>query len=183
MTGLILIFYPVHPVIPSEKAFIMYALHTNTRSLRIELDILRLGGNGMSIDLSPLIVEHVIIHEIMRQNLRLEKRPPIYSEIESSLDNDMKRYIKDKIVNSVGSTNSGEVVFIENAISPVPQHIRNLLSEETPNLVQYSKAIADYLNRIQSGRSPAGLVTIVLGSINDNRVIGVLKLEKEEGAS
>lgn len=111
----------------------------------------------MSIDFSQLIIEHVIIHEIMRQNLRLEKRLPIYSEIESSLDDDMKKYIKDKIVNSVGSTNSEEVVFREDSISPVPEHIRNLLSEETPNLVQHSKAIANYLNKIQSGRSPGVL--------------------------
>jgi nucleoid-associated protein YejK len=134
----------------------------------------------MVVDLSQLIVEHVIIHEIIQQNLRSERRPPVYSEIESSLNDDMKRYIKDKIINTVGSAKSYEIVFREDATSPLPERIRSLLSEETP-LVMHSKSIADHLNEIQSGRSPGGLVTVVLGSIRHKHVVGILKLEKEEG--
>lgn len=136
----------------------------------------------MSLDLSLFIVEHIIIHEIIKQNLHSEKEPPIYSEIESSLNDDMKKYIKDKIIDSVGSTKSFEVIFEENTTSPIPECIKSLLNEQTSDLVQHSKAIADHLNLIQGGTSPGGLVTVVLGRIRQKRVIGVLKLEKEEGA-
>lgn len=133
------------------------------------------------VDISRLNIDRVIIHEIMKQALSAEKEPPHYSEIESSLNDEIKLFLKDKIIKTIGSSRSYEVVFEINSISPIPAIVRNLLNINDSDFILLSKNIANHLNNIQSGRSPGGLVTIIMGNIQNRKVIGILKLEREEG--
>ncbi len=136
----------------------------------------------MPVDISRLDIERVIIHEIMKQALSEHKEPPHYSEIESSLNDEIRLFLKDKIIKTIGSSRSYEVVFEENSNSPIPEIVRNLVNINDSDFILLSKNIANHLNNIQSGRSPGGLVTIIMGNIQNRKVIGILKLEREEGA-
>lgn len=129
-----------------------------------------------------MVIDHIIIHEIERQKLHEEKMPPRYSEIESPLDDEIKGYIKEKIIQTIGGAKSYDVVFQRDSASPVPDCVNKLLTEGVSSIVPLSKTIADHLNKIQTARSPGGLVTVIVGNVKGNRIVGVLKLEKEEGA-
>lgn len=133
---------------------------------------------------SSLNIENLIIHEIIRQNLSDEKQPPIYSEIESPLDDEIRLFLKDRMTDTVGSSKAHNIVFDESSSSIAPELIKSLLVEEfdSENFVESSKRIASHLNQIQTGRSPGGFITIVNGINLNRRVIGVLKIEREQGA-
>ncbi len=135
----------------------------------------------MSIDFTRLNIEKVIIHEITRQALSDQKTPPHYSEIESPINDDIKLFLKDKVITTIGGSRSHEVVFDDDSNSPIPEIVKKLLDDDS-DFVLLSKTIANHLNRIQSGRSPGGLVTIVIANIQNIKVVGILKLEREEGA-
>ena len=57
-----------------------------------------------------------------------------------------------------------------------------IFSINDSDFVLLSKTIASHLNNIQSARSPGGLVTIIIANIQNRKVVGILKLEREEGA-
>lgn len=135
-------------------------------------------------DFSTLIIEHVIIHEVLRQRMSEDKEPPIFSEIESSLNHDSTKFLKDKIVNTIGSIKSYEVIFNPSTDSPIPEFVKELLLNEhiTESFISSSKQIAEHLNNEQSGRNSGGFLLVLYGSNNGVKIIGILKLEKEEGA-
>lgn len=132
--------------------------------------------------ISKLYIERVIIHEIMRQKVPNQKELPRYSEIESSIDDEIRIFLKDKVIKTIGGFRSYDVLFDDDSGSPIPGIVENLFSFNDSEFIEYSKKIAGYLNGIQSGRSPGGLVTVIFGNINGKDIIGILKLEKEEGA-
>ena len=135
----------------------------------------------MSIDFTRLNIEKVIIHEITRQALSDQKSPPHYSEIESPINDDIKLFLKDKVITTIGGSRSHEVVFDDDSNSPIPEIVKKLLDDDS-DFVLLSKTIASHLNNIQSARSPGGLVTIIIANIQNRKVVGILKLEREEGA-
>jgi hypothetical protein len=135
----------------------------------------------MSINFTRLNIEKVIIHEITRQALSDQKTPPHYSEIESPINDDIKLFLKDKVITTIGGSRSHEVIFDDDSNSPIPEIVKKLLDDDS-DFVLLSKTIANHLNKIQSGRSPGGLVTIVIANIQNRKVVGILKLEREEGA-
>ncbi len=136
----------------------------------------------MSVDISRLYIERVIIHEILKQAAPQQKELPHYSEIECSLNDEMRLFLKDKVTTTIGGSKSYEVLFEDNSGSPVPETVRNLLNADDSDFISLSKKIAGYLNGIQNGRNPGGLVTVILGNIQNRKVVGILKLEREEGA-
>ncbi|MCD4822325.1 MAG: nucleoid-associated protein [Methanococcoides sp.] len=116
--------------------------------------------------------------------MREDKEPPIYSEIESSLNNDSKKFLKSKLIKSIGSKNAHEISFDDGSDSPVPEIIKTLLNEDfdTDGFIALSKQISEQLNKTQSGINSAGFILILHGFNENKKVIGILKLEKEEGA-
>ena len=72
------------------------------------------------------------------------------------------------------------MLFDDDSNSPIPEIIKILLDDDS-DFVLLSKTIANHLNTIQSGRSPGGLVTIIIANIQNRKVVGILKLEREEG--
>lgn len=133
---------------------------------------------------SSLIIENLIIHEIIKQNRSNEKQPPIYSEIESPLDDDIRLFLKDRVIDTVGSSKAHNIIFDGSSSSTVPELIKNLLIEEfdSSSFVKPSKKIAEHLNDKQTGRSPGGFITLINGKNLNRRVIGILKIEREQGA-
>ena len=69
-------------------------------------------------------MKNVIIHEILRQKRGDEKEPSIYSEIESDLNNESKKFLKSLLINSIGSKNAHGISFNEDSDSPVPEITR-----------------------------------------------------------
>ena len=129
-------------------------------------------------------MKNVIIHEILRQKRGDDKEPPIYSEIESNLDNDSKKFFRSLLINSIGSKNAHGISFNEDSDSPVPEIIKKLLSSDfdSDEFITLSKQISEHLNNTQSGKNSAGFILILHGFNDSKKVIGILKLEKQEGA-
>ena len=129
-------------------------------------------------------MKNVIIHEILRQKRGDDKEPPIYSEIESNLNDDSKKFLRNKLINSIGSKNAHGISFDEDSESPVPEIIKKILSSdlESDEFITLSKQISEHLNNTQSGINSAGFIIILYGFNESKKVIGILKLEKQEGA-
>jgi hypothetical protein len=129
-------------------------------------------------------VKNVIIHEILRQKRGDDKEPPIYSEIESNLNDESKKFIRSKLINSIGSKNAHGISFDEDSDSSVPEIIEKLLSSDfdSNEFITLSKQISEHLNDTQSGKNSAGFILILHGFNENNKIIGILKLEKQEGA-
>ena len=129
-------------------------------------------------------MKNVIIHEILKQKRGDEKEPPIYSEIESDLNNESKKFLKSLLINSIGSKNAHGISFNEDSDSPVPEIIKKILSSDFDSyeFITLSKQISEHLNNTQSGINSAGFILILHGFNDSKKVIGILKLEKQEGA-
>ena len=129
-------------------------------------------------------MKNVIIHEILRQKRGNDKEPPIYSEIESNLNEDSKKFLRNKLINSIGSKNAHGISFDDDSESPVPEIIKKILSSdlESDEFITLSKQISEHLNNTQSGINSAGFIIILYGFNESKKVIGILKLEKQEGA-
>jgi hypothetical protein len=136
----------------------------------------------VSAQLSFIAMEKIIIHEVLRQNFAEEKNPPIYSEIECALNPEISTFLKDRITGSIGTSRAYDVDFIEGSDSPIPSLIPTLMGETNGTFVDLSKKIADHLNKIQSGRSPGGLLAILKATMGPQNLVGILKLEREAGA-
>jgi hypothetical protein len=147
----------------------------------------------MSANISELKIERLIVHEVLKQYASEAKEQPRLSEIESPLNENNKHFLRDRIEKTIGSGRSYQVVFEEDPRSPIPEIIQKLLTKDDSepisdlepisdsHFVSLSKDIAIRLNRVQDGKNPAGLVIIIMGTIQDVEVVGILKLEREEG--
>jgi hypothetical protein len=131
--------------------------------------------------LGPLAIKRIIIHEVPRHLRSDTKSSPTYSEVESPLDPELKMFFKEKIIETVGSSAAYDVIFNAATTSPVPQFVRELLSNKKVNFVDVSKKIAKHLHDAQGGASPGGLITVIDCTLGVNPAVGILKLEKEEG--
>jgi len=138
------------------------------------------------IDIEALEIERIIFHEVKKQKLGSHKEPPIFSDIESELDNSSKEIIKSRIILTINSPKAHEIIFSSAIDSPVPEYVRTLLNKPDKNLsnenfVTISKAIAQHLNTIQTGVNPGGFVTIIIGKNKNSRFAALLKIERDEG--
>lgn len=131
--------------------------------------------------LSHLTINRIIIHEVPRHLRSDTGSCPTYSEVESPLDNQLRVFFKEKLIETVGSSSAYEVEFDSAATSPVPQLVRDFLAGSPGDFVEMSKKAAKHLHDAQGGVSPGGLVTLVDCTIGAKKAIGILKLEKEEG--
>lgn len=136
------------------------------------------------VDYSSLIVQHVIIHEVLRQKMSNNRIPPIFSDIECELDEEIKIFLKDKISGTVGTSKAYNIEFDPATQSPIPVIVTNII--ENPynemDFINYSREITNHLNIIQTGRNPGGFVTLIVGMNNGKKFVGILKIEKEDGA-
>lgn len=135
----------------------------------------------MHLPITQLRIERIIIHEVPKHLRRDTESSPTYSEIESPLDNELRMFFREKIVETAGSPSAYEVVFDSATTSPVPELVRGFLAHPPSEFVQMSKGIAKHLHDAQGGASPGGLFTIADCDVAGRKALGILKLEKEEG--
>lgn len=93
-------------------------------------------------------------------------------------------FLRSKLIDSIGSSNAHEILFDDNSNSPVPEIMKKLFTDDydSATFIELSKNLADHLNNIQSAINSAGFILVFYGFNEDKKVIGILKLEKEEGA-
>ena len=108
----------------------------------------------MALDLAMLEFEKVIIHEIPRHP-KAGSQQPIFSEIESDLNEEVCNLLKFKIVDTI-KNKSYNIVFKPEIASPVPSIIQDLLLNGK-YLIEKSKEIAIHLNNIQDSRNPGDI--------------------------
>jgi hypothetical protein len=135
----------------------------------------------MRRELGKLIIDRLIIHEVPKHTRADTTSTPIYSDIESPLDQELRIFFRDKFIETIGGAASFNVVFNEKTTSPVPTIIADLLLSTSSDFIADSRAMAQHLHNSQTGVNPGGLVTVADCKIDRTRVIGILKLEKEEG--
>ena len=132
-------------------------------------------------DLGVITIGRLIIHEVPKHLHKDTTASPTFSEVESPLDIQLRIFLRDKIIETAGSSSAYEVVFNEHSTSPVPKLVKVFLEGTDHNLVGISKTIAQHLHNTQSGVNSGGLVTIVECWFSGDRALSILKLEKEEG--
>ena len=133
----------------------------------------------MSLDLGSLVIKAVIVHQIPKADLGT----PFYSEVSSPLDDNLKLYIKQRIIESTKSSSSFPVILDASSPSPVPafatSHIDKASSED--EFVQRTRQAAEYLVELQNKLHSAGLLTFVDCAVKSKRALAVLKLERNSG--
>jgi len=92
--------------------------------------------------LSQLTINRIIIHEVPRHLRSDSESSPAYSEVESPLNDELRVFFKEKIVETVGSSSAYDVIFDATTRSPVPQMVRDFLARSDINFVEMSKVIA-----------------------------------------
>jgi nucleoid-associated protein YejK len=132
----------------------------------------------MNFNFGQLRVKAVIVHQIPRK----DQGVPIYSEIESPLNDELKVYIRSKIIQSADSSSSFPIELHEETQSPVPKLITDYLNTGE-GFVEKSRAMAEHLAKIQTRTNTAGLLTLVDCSLGTTRGLAVLKLERQSGIS
>jgi hypothetical protein len=135
----------------------------------------------MKSDLALLTVNKVIIHEVPKHSKHGGGNAPIYSEVESPLDQDLAEFFHGKMIGSLGSSKSFDICIDSTCTSPVPELLTKHLRSVGNEFVEITKKIAEHLYNIQDGTNPGGLLAILDCVISDNRALGIIKLEKEEG--
>jgi hypothetical protein len=137
----------------------------------------------MRIELAFLEIRKVIIHEVPRRMRSTEGGGPTLSEVESELDSELVLYIKKRMIDSLQSGQSFDIIFDPSATSPVPNLVRQYTApEQRGTLVALSQEMARHLYSIQTGANPSGLLVVIDCTLQNSRGIGILKLEREEGA-
>ena len=100
----------------------------------------------MPFDFASLSVRRVIVHQVPRKG----EGAPVYSEIESPLNNDLRTYIKRKIVQSAASSFAFPIQFDPETKSPVPEIVTAFLEAPSRSFVERSRQMAEHLAAIQN---------------------------------
>jgi len=135
----------------------------------------------LTANLGQLVIQKLIIHEVPKHLRGDASIAPIFSEIESPLDDDLRLFFREKMIQTVGSSSAYEVVFASGTTSPVPNLVADHLADSGVGFIEMSKTIAQHLHNCQSGVNPGGLVCIVDCQNDGRKALGILKLEKESG--
>jgi len=138
-------------------------------------------GVTLTADLGQLVIQKLIIHEVPQHRRSDASTSPIFSEIESPLDDELRLFFREKMIQTVGSTSAYEVAFMNGSTSPIPALVVSYLAGTGISFLDMSKTMAQHLHNCQSGINPGGLVCIVDCQSNERKSLGILKLEKESG--
>lgn len=132
-----------------------------------------------NLDLSLLVIDKIIVHDIPKHKKQEIGIKPKYSEQECESSDGMKSIFKDKIV--AASRKSFKICFDENQTSPVPLFIKEVLENEKDLFVSNTKKMADKLLESQDGVNAAGILLIIFGRIKEDNVCVIMKLERDKG--
>ena len=131
----------------------------------------------MNIDLGPLVVKKVIVHEVPARTTK-DGGSVVYSKVESNLDDELRRYFREKIIQSLNAAGYS-VIFLPETSSPVPELLNAYLQGHTNEFVGMSQDIATHLFQTQTGVNSSGLLCLVEVAVNGTQGIAILKLDKD----
>ena len=134
----------------------------------------------MDLDLTFLTVKRVIVHEIPFRLKSTEHISPDFSEIESPLDEDVRRFLEERIRSTLYEYGSG-IQFITRHSSPVRTCLDGLFTDPT-DFVNASVKIGQHLFDLQTGRNSGGLLLVAECTLKKKRAVAIVKLEREQGA-
>jgi hypothetical protein len=131
---------------------------------------------------SQLSIEKTIIHEITPRTYVPPKEPElILSNALSPLDDDLRTYFKERIVDSLRLA-AFPVKARDERTSPTPELVHLHLSDPKSDFVGLSQEVAKHLFAAQQKvRSSPGLLVVIAGSVNSGRAMVLLKLQKQQG--
>lgn len=135
-----------------------------------------------TVDTSTIEIEKIIVHDIPKHKKGQIDLEPNYSEQESNLSETLKKFFKDKVVQSLSSDKAFKICFDEDNDSTIPWLVTEFINNNGTDVVEKSKAIAKQLFDIQVGSNAAGILVVIYGKISDYVTCIILKLEKDMGA-
>jgi nucleoid-associated protein YejK len=141
------------------------------------------------VELSTFLVNRVIIHQIpkvAKQDKSTTK--PVISDLETPLNDSLKRYFRERITTSFGAKQFASVYrkptdeeVADGRVSPVPQLVLDFFNGDGSNFIQASQSMARHLFSIQTGTNSEGMLVLIDGTIGSGgsagRCLCILKLE------
>jgi hypothetical protein len=137
---------------------------------------------AIKIDTTTIQIERIIVHDIPKHKKGEDGITPNLSEQESKLTDGLRKFFKDKVVQSLSSDKSFKICFDEQNESPISWISNEFLKSDGSNIVLQSKAITKHLFDIQVGYNAAGILVVIFGKLNSVNTCIILKLEKDKGA-
>jgi hypothetical protein len=128
------------------------------------------------MNLDSFTMTSAVVHDVPHGGD--EDQELVLTDAPIALDKPLTAYFRRKIIKSLGR--GVEVVVDPDGAACVRDGVCQVLADPH-SLVTASRAFAEHLNRVQTGRNSAGLLTVLLGSIDSGSCVSVLKLEREEG--
>lgn len=152
------------------------------------------------MNLQTLVVERVVVHRIPKKEPKAragEQEPLSLSQAVTPLDADgdqLRAYMIQRLKSSLQSADKAfDVVFDGDSPSPIPGQVRDFLSVERTGvgtlnvrdqaLVDLSRAMAEQLFAVQPSQPPTGLLAVCSGTLDDQPLVAIMKLEHERGVT
>jgi len=131
---------------------------------------------------SKLNIEKTIIHEITPRTHAPPKDPElVLSNALSPLDDDLRAYFKERIVDSLKRA-AFPVKAKEERTSPTPELVHLYLTDPKSDFVTLSREMAKHLFAAQQKvQSSPGLLVVIAGKVDSGPAIVLLKLQKQQG--
>jgi hypothetical protein len=129
------------------------------------------------VNLDSFQMISAVVHDVPRGGSQDES--VMLTDTTIVLDDALRAYFRRKIIQSIGLRGLDVVVDPDGARCVREAVAEILANEETQ--IKASQRVAEHLDAVQTGRNSAGLLTIVLGEIDGQRCVSVLKLEREQG--
>lgn len=134
------------------------------------------------IDPSSIIIERIIVHDIPKHKKGDLSEEPNYSQQESKLSDGLRKFFKDKVVQSLSSDKALKVCYDNNNTSPISWLSNEVLKADGSNIILHSRTIGKHLFEIQVGSNAAGILVMIYGKVNSLGACIILKLERDQGA-
>lgn len=129
------------------------------------------------MNLETFQITGAVVHDIPRGGDDGETL--VLTDAPITLDDALRGYFRKKIIKSLGLRGLDVIVDPDGAAC-VRAGVAAMLAD-AGELVDASQRIAAHLHDVQTGRNSAGLLAIVLGTIDGWACVSVLKLEREQG--
>lgn len=121
-------------------------------------------------------VQSLMVHDVPRPE---DEEPLILTDAPAKLDDQLRAYFQRKVTTSL-TARGLEVVADPTAKSTIRDAVYEIAADES-TLAEHSRAIAQRLYDVQTGRNSPGLIAVIFGAIDAKPCVSVVKLEREQG--
>lgn len=135
-------------------------------------------------DIALVSVQQLIVHVIPKNYKAGPNQTLDLSEGVSSLDDGLKGYIKDKIIQGVGNRRAMLAAWSPDLDGSLKNTVETLLDggiRETSNFVSCSQQFAKILHSVQTGSAAEGVLLVVRISIGGIDGLCLMKLDSQRG--